>query len=101
MDISKLNYWLNKRKNTNDNDSFSIYDCWNNITEILSQNEEDTILYLKNCNKENLYFISEVFDDISKNLKSKNLIYVLEELNQKYPELNMKADIEFAKLYVE
>lgn len=101
MDISRLNYWLNKRKNINDNDSHSLCKCWNNISEILSVNEKDTILYLKSCNKENLFFISEVFDDISYNLKSKNLICVLEELNQKYPELNMEADIICAKSYIE
>lgn len=34
---------LKKRKNLNINDDFGIEKCWNEMTELLSQNEGETI----------------------------------------------------------
>lgn len=58
------------RKKKHGNDDFGIEECWKKITEILSQNEDGTIDYLNNCSKEDLYYRSEVFEDIPRNLKS-------------------------------
>ncbi len=40
---------------------------WNEIIEVLSENEGNTIRYLENCSKEELYWISEVFGRYSRN----------------------------------
>ena len=100
MNIIELNDWLSKRKKANENDSYSIYECWDNIAKILSQNENDTILYLNHCKKEDLYYISEIFEEIAFNFKSQKIISTFEELNQKYPELDMQADIAIAKAII-
>ena len=48
-----------------------IQNSWDEIIEVLSENEENTISYLENCNKEDLYWISEVFEDLAESLQSK------------------------------
>ncbi len=53
------------------------------------------------CSKEDLYWISEVFEDISEVLQSKELIKSLRRLDKKYPELEMKQDIDLAESYIE
>ena len=59
------------------NDDMAIQKCWQDITDILSENEENTITYLNNCSKDELYWISEVFEDISENLQSRDFIKCL------------------------
>lgn len=92
---------LSKRKELHLNDDYGIQKSWNEITEVLSGNEERAIRYLENCNKEDLYYISEVFEDIAEKLQSKKLIVTLRELDRKYPELEMTKDIDLAESYIE
>ena len=40
---------IEQRKKLNMNDDMGIQKCWEDITDILSENEEDTIAYLNNC----------------------------------------------------
>ncbi len=46
-----------------------------------------------------LYWISEVFEDISANLKSQKFIDCLRKLDKKFPELEMAHDIDIAESY--
>lgn len=62
---NKMQVILDKRKKLNLNDDYGIQTSWNEIIEVLSENEENTIRYLENCSKEDLYWISEVFEDIA------------------------------------
>lgn len=91
---------LNKRKNLNINDDFGIAKCWNEMTELLSTNEIDTINYLNQCNEKDLYYISEIFEDISENLQSKKFISCLRSLDKKFPQLDMTKDINIAESYI-
>ena len=68
---------LKKRKERHPDDP-RIYEEWKSLTEIFSQNEEDTINYLGNCPKEQPEWLCEVFDDISERLKSEKFITTLE-----------------------
>ncbi|MEI2393428.1 hypothetical protein V8V55_26920, partial [Priestia megaterium] len=77
-----------------------IQKSWNEIIEILSENEENTIRYLENCSKEDLYWISEVFEDVAEIIQSKELIKRLRELDRKFPELEMTKDIDIAESYM-
>ncbi len=88
------------RKNLNINDSMGIQKCWDEIVDILSENEEDSIQYLDNCEKDELYWISEVFEDISENLQSQLFIKCLRRLDEKFPELEMTKDIDLAEEYI-
>ncbi|KGR84421.1 hypothetical protein [Lysinibacillus odysseyi] len=97
----KMKVILSKRKQLHLNDDYGIYKSWNEITEVLSENEEKAIRYLENCSKEDLYYISEVFEDIAEKLQSKKLIASLRRLDRKYPELEMTQDIDLAESYIE
>ncbi|QHE52820.1 hypothetical protein [Pontibacillus sp. HMF3514] len=97
----KMDVILNKRKKLNINDGFGIQKSWEEIIEVLSKSEEETIIYLENCRKEDLYWISEVFEDIAENIQSNELIRCLRKLDEKYPELEMKNDIDIAESYLE
>ena len=91
---------IQQRKKLNMNDDMGIQKCWEDITDILSENEEDTIAYLDNCDKDELYWISEVFEDISENLQSQEFIECLRRLDVKFPELDMTKDIDLAEEYI-
>lgn len=81
----KMEAILIKRKELNLNDDYGIQNSWDEIIEVLSENEENTISYLENCNKEDLYWISEVFEDLADSLQSKELINCLRKLDEKIP----------------
>ncbi|AXF32533.1 hypothetical protein ACVB9H_02060 [Bacillus subtilis] len=97
----KMEAILIKRKELNLNDDYEIQKSWDEIIEILSENEENSISYLENCNKEDLYWISEVFEDLAESLQSKELINCLRKLDEKYPDLEMTNDIDIAESYIE
>src|SRR5699024_8188834 len=101
MDIeNKMNVILNKRKSLNLNDDYGIQKRWNQIIEDLVENERNTIKYLENCSKSDLYWISEVFEDIAENVQSKEHIHCVKKLDEKYTELNMTNDIDIAESYI-
>ncbi|MBY0599255.1 hypothetical protein [Bacillus bingmayongensis] len=101
MIIEKIEVILDKRKKLNLNDYYGIQKSWNEIVEVLSENEANTIRYLENCSKEDLYWISEVFEDIAENVQSKEFINCLRKLDKKFPELEMTKDIDIAESYLE
>src|SRR5699024_2294149 len=97
---NNMNEILNKRKRLNLNDDYGIQKSWNQIIEDLVENERNTIKYLENCSKSDLYWISEVVEDIAEILQSNKLIHCFKKLDEKYPELNMTNDIDIAEIYI-
>ena len=91
---------IEQRKKLNMNDDMGIQKCWEDITRILSESEENTIKYLDNCEKDVLYWISEVLEDISEILQSQEFIKCLRRLDIKFPELDMTNDIDLAEEYI-
>ncbi|WP_185407301.1 hypothetical protein [Listeria booriae] len=92
---------LEKRKSLNINDDFGIEKCWNEMTELLSQNEMETINYLEESTEKDLYYISEIFEDVSERFQSEQFINCLRKLDKKFPELDMTQDIDIAESYIE
>lgn len=82
-------------------DDFRISEKWEELTQIFARNEKETIEYLNNCSKEKIYWISEVFDDISEQLQSAGFIECIEQLAIKYPDLDLEVDIMYAKKALE
>lgn len=78
-----------------------VVEKWNKLTQIFIQNEESTIAYLNSCSKENINWISEIFEDISEQLQSSSFIECIEQLAIKYPYLNLEQDILYAKEVLE
>lgn len=95
----KMDNIVKIRKSLHMNDSYGIYKCWEEMTKLLSENENDTTNYLIHCNSDDLNFVREVFDDVSGNLKSDEFIKCLRSLDIKYPELEMTIDIDTAETY--
>ncbi len=91
---------LIEREKKHINDDFGIEECWDKMVEILSKNTNETIEYLQNCSEEEIYFISEVFEDISYKLQSPEYILCLRELEKKFPNLNLKKDVDLAESYL-
>lgn len=81
-------------------DDLGIQTCWDRMIQTLSQDENETIVYLQACSKKELYWISEVFEEISEKLNSHQFIKCLRDLDKKYPDLNMTKDIDLAEEYV-
>jgi len=92
---------ISERKKKHIEDDAGIQICWNKLVQILSEDEEKTVIYLQNCTSEDLYWISEVFEDISEELQSNKYIDCLRELDKKYPLLEMTTDIDLAEEYIE
>lgn len=91
---------LKKRRSINQDDDFGLERSWEELTNILSKNEDETIKYLMNCSKDDVLFISSVFDYVSENLQSKEFISCLRELDKKYPDLKLTSFIDDAEDYI-
>ena len=89
-----------ERKEKNIEDDYGIQDCWDKMVEILSKDIHETIAYLEDCSEEDMYFISEIFEDVSEQLQSKEYIDCLRKLDKKFPNLNMTKDIDLAEEYI-
>lgn len=74
-----------------------IQNYWNLLTKMLSENENDTIEFLNECEESELYWLSEIFEDISQNLRSINFVKFLHTLKDKFPSLDLDVDIEYAE----
>lgn len=70
---------------------------WEGLMEILAQNEADTIKFLAECSGEQIYWISEVFEDISNKFQSKGFVDFLKELQKSHPNIDIKQDIQTAE----
>ncbi len=96
IDNSQIEKIIEERKKMHPDDP-RVVEKWNELTQIFIQNEESTIAYLNSCCKENIDWISEVFEDISEQLQSFNFIECIEQLAIKYPDLDLEKDILYAK----
>lgn len=100
MEKEKVIDLLCERVMVDENDPV-INRIWDEMTVLLSQSSNETINFLKDCTEEQLFYISEIIEDISYNLKSQEFINTLYELNAKFPNLQMESDIEIAKEFME
>lgn len=100
MNREKVIDLLCERALVDENDPI-IYKLWRELTELLSENIEETICFLNSCTELQLFYIGEIIEDISYNVKSIKFINTLYELNGKYPNLQMESDIKIAKEFME
>ncbi|MDO5417191.1 MAG: hypothetical protein Q4F29_08330 [Lachnospiraceae bacterium] len=96
----KMKKIISKRREKYIEDDYGIQECWNEMIKILSEDVSVTIEYLENCSEEDLYFISEIFEDVSEQLQSQRYISCLRILDKKFPKLDMKKDIDLAEKYL-
>ncbi|KQO01101.1 hypothetical protein [Paenibacillus sp. Leaf72] len=91
---------LGARALLDDNDP-RIESKWEELTEILSRDENLTLGFIQVCTKTELMFLSEVFEEIAYNLQSKRYIELLYSLDKRYPDLDLKRHIEVAESYMD
>jgi len=100
IDFAKVEGLINERKKLLPDDP-KITEIWEELANIFSKNEKLTIEYLNGYSEAQLEWISEVFEDISENLQSKEFIVSLEKLQKKFPDLDLEMDILYAKKALE
>lgn len=91
---------IEERKKKHIEDDYGIQECWKKMVDILSEDVQQTVVYLENCTQEELYYISEIFEDISQRVQSQMFIECLRKLDKKFPELEMTHDIDLAETYI-
>jgi septum formation inhibitor MinC len=75
-----------------------IYEYWERLADLLSENENATILLLNELDSEDIVEnLSSVFDDVSKNLQSRDFILCLESLQNRYKNLEIAHMVQAAK----
>lgn len=96
---------IQKRRSLELGDDFELEKQWEIEVQILTEDINKTINYiLKEISDENLYWISEVFEEIIEKTQSKKLLKSFEIRNEKVKDDNYKKEIfkeiEFTKLYL-
>lgn len=74
---------------------------WQKMIHLLTQNEEQTILFLNDCTQDEVLTASEVFEEVSQQLQSRAFIDCLRQLDKKYPAANLTEFIDAAEMLVE
>lgn len=76
-----------------------ILQFWDDMTGILSENEQETISFLNALtDPEVILNVSSVFEDISVRLQSRQFIACIEELQRKNQDLPLSGMIKAAKI---
>ena len=63
IDAESVERIINEKRKMHDNDP-RISEIWEQLIEIFTKNEAETIDHLNNCSENQLYHISGVFEDI-------------------------------------
>lgn len=102
MNVTDLRAELSHRLALHPNDDFGIEESWKKLTEILSENVDDTIAFLENdCTADEFSWLSEVFDDVAEKTQSKAFVDCLYRVAKKYPEECKKYYIDRVLMYAE
>ena len=95
MNEKRLKELIEKNKIINDEDDEAQKEIWDEMLLILSKNLNETITYFDHASKNEIYYISSVWDDLSEVFKSKELIECMKN-NAKRTGVNCDVDIEYA-----
>lgn len=91
----KIRSIIKQRSELGENDP-TVQKFWDELTDQLSIDEKFTISFLNDCKESDIYWISEVFEDISARLNSSEYIACLKGLDEKFPDLELAEDIQEA-----
>jgi len=71
---------------------------WEEIVDMLSEDIEKTRKFLnEDCNEHQIWYMGGYYEDISYKFQNHEFINILEELEKKYPNIDIKQDIQWAK----
>ncbi len=73
---------------------YQIQLCWDRLTDLLTRDIDDTIRFLDNeCRADQFVWMSDVYDVVAKETKSREFVDALYRLAEKYPEDVKDADL--------
>lgn len=97
INIDKLKEIINRRGKLRPYDEHRSGQYWNEIKQLLNRDMNHTMDFLHQCNDTELYFLSEMIDELSYEFQSKEFINFLKRLSKKHPEAEFNVDLEFAE----
>ena len=102
MNIERFREVIKRRTECHSEWYEGIEQCWKQEIELLSEDIQSTIAYLKNeCTAEEYSWISEVIDDLAEKTQNRELIECYKELMTKFPnecaKYNISGSISFAE----
>lgn len=97
IDTNLVRKILKERVSYDPNDP-SISECWNQMTTLLVENEEEAILFFEQASESEIFFLSELFEMMSERLQSRSLVDSIKKLQDKFPNVDMSVDIKYAEM---
>ncbi|HFK1742250.1 hypothetical protein ACE41B_29940 [Bacillus cereus] len=70
---------------------------WEEMPQIFSKDQSETEKFLEERSSKELYFLSELFEDIAYKFKTDSFIRFLKELHLKHPDAEMEEQIKEAE----
>ena len=67
--------------------------CWNEMTDLFSEDIDKTVQFLDVCTADEFSWLSEIFEDIAAKTKSEKFIAALRKTAEKYPEETQRYNI--------
>ena len=78
MNVAKLREIIWYLVTLHPEDDFGIEKCWDQITDILSQDVTETISFIENdCTDEEFYWLGAIFEDVAERTNSKEFVDAL------------------------
>lgn len=101
IEYKKIQEFLEERKKLDENWDDGIQMSWDKISDYIVSDINSSIQILENeCTPDDIYWISEVFDDVARKSQSKEFIAAIHRIHDKMPEdvqKNIEIDIEYAE----
>lgn len=72
-------------------------DWWEEMPRILSKDQRETEKFLEERSSKELYFLSELFEDVAYEFKTVSFIRFLKDLHLKHPDAEMEEQIKEAE----
>ena len=69
---------------------------WSKMIEVMTTNLEWTIFYIDSASEEEIYFSSEVWDQISEYWRSPELIAAMERAKERFPSIASEIEIDLS-----
>ncbi|MEG2458115.1 MAG: hypothetical protein RSB41_04425 [Bacilli bacterium] len=97
IDIKRVSEILQYRKWTEEHKFDAPSEWLVELPKIFVKDINETTNYFDNCTEEDISIYTELFEDIAAKSQSKEFVKFIEKLEGKYPNIDMKADIYWAK----
>lgn len=83
----QMNELIKTRKTIDANDNIATQNMWDKEIEVMTFSVDATIEFLNTCDKDALYWSSEVWEDVSSVLKSLELVDAMEKAALRFDDI--------------